>query len=125
MIYTEQKRKELNEAFCCHFLDHHFNTNKNGSVRAIRINELLPGTRRVESITELRDMVPVHSKPWKSVVPVFIESKQMDEDGRSLLTDYRVNYVNCSEQSLEQASEYILSGKLYFIPELIINAYER
>lgn len=125
MIYTNLKRKELNEAFCRHYLGHQFHTNKDRDMHATAIwtDDLLPDACIVNSLSEITSMLHNSAKAWDNVVPVLIASNRMDEELKTLKTCYRVNYVNSSSQSLETASEYITSRKLYFIPGLTIDTH--
>ena len=117
MNYTFQKRKELNECFMKLFPDLGADYKRDG-VPFIHIHMLPYYAKKLESVNELKKMIPVTPFPWHSVVPVAYQIKRLTKDG-SFEELYEISFVNCTKKSLSQANERILKGNLWAFPKLV------
>ena len=122
MIYTQQRRKELNKATRALFPNIEFNENLNG-IPVMECTRLPKGAKRIDSTNDFLDKLNRHCvhindmgtciPDYNKVLPVFIRS--MELGGKNVHHYYRVNYVSLSEISQRQAEQYINEGKLYAV----------
>lgn len=112
MIYTYQRRKEMNEVLLAKLkID---NAKIERGVPYLYIAHLPESTERVNSIADLLFKLSQKAKPWDEVIPVFIKMQQEET------VSYQVNYVNSSPGSIAMATEKIKLGDMWMIPELIL-----
>lgn len=123
MNYTNGKRRELNAELRGRVFGLDIEEDKENGVPVIQMKKLPEQARQVESIKELSQLLPYDNRAWRRVIPVFVESQRMERGGSTFVSYYRINYVNCSASSMEQAAEYIAEGKLFWIPGLKIEKY--
>lgn len=120
MIYTFQKRKELNEAFIAKLktrlggeLIPETKTGK--GIPILYLSKIPDGAERVFSIADLMYKIPHQVRPWDEVVPVILRVK---ENGKE--TTYEVGYVNCSPGSINIATERIANGAMWIMPGMTL-----
>lgn len=123
MNYTFHKRRELNDAFRSYLLDQQINQDKDGGVPVLWVDALPQRACAIESVQHLSNLLPYDERAWQKVVPVFVKVPRMKPKNGQIDFYYIINYVNCSAPSMEQAADLVASGKLFWIPELTINAY--
>lgn len=122
MIYTQQRRKELNKATRALFPNIEFHENLNG-IPVMECTRLPRGAKRIDSAEDFLEKLNRHSvrindmgtcmPDYSKVLPVFIRSMKLE--GKNVHHYYRVNYVSLSEISKRQAEQYINKGKLYAV----------
>lgn len=117
MIYTFQRRRELNSEFMGRYFSLKSYEEKSG-IPYLYVSELPTGAMQADSIRDLN--VPQCSRPWNHVVPVFIRTLIVNGENGESSELYIVSYVNCSNPSLTMAADYIASGRLYYIPGVSI-----
>lgn len=120
MIYTFQKRKELNEAFIAELkkrLGEELipETKTEKGIPVLHLSKIPNGAERVFSIADLVYKIPHQVKPWDEVVPVIHRVK---ENGTE--TTYEVGYVNCSPGSINMATERIANGAMWIMPGMTL-----
>ena len=120
MIYTFQKRKELNEAFVAELkkrLGEELipGTKTGKGIPVLHLSKIPDGAERVFSIADLVYKIPHQVKPWDEVVPVIHRVK---ENGTE--TTYEVGYVNCSPGSINMATERIANGAMWIMPGMTL-----
>ena len=120
MIYTFQKRKELNEAFIAELKkrlgEELIPETKTGKgIPVLYLSKIPNGAERVFSIADLVYKIPHQVKPWDEVVPVIHRVK---ENGTE--TTYEVGYVNCSPGSINMATERIANGAMWIMPGMTL-----
>ena len=120
MIYTFQKRKELNEAFVAELKkrlgEELIPGAKTGKgIPVLHLSKIPNGAERVFSIADLVYKIPHQVKPWDEVVPVIHRVK---ENGTE--TTYEVGYVNCSPGSINMATERIANGAMWIMPGMTL-----
>ena len=120
MIYTFQKRKELNEAFVAELkkrLGEELipGTKTGKGIPILYLSKIPDGAERVFSIADLVYKIPHQVKPWDEVVPVIHRVK---ENGTE--TTYEVGYVNCSPGSINMATERIANGAMWIMPGMTL-----
>lgn len=120
MNYTYYKRRELNDAFRSYLLGQDIREDKEGGVPMLCIENLPEQARAVESVSELVKLLPPNDRAWRKVVPVFVKAARMPREGMKMEYYYLLNYVNCSNESMEMAAELVASARLFWIPELTI-----
>lgn len=113
MIYTNQRKRELNEALLSK-LKNPQTKKTDGDDTHVYLPQLPPGAEEMEIPEKLEKAVPVCVRPWDNVLPVFIDM------GHSFL----VAFVNRSSDSMRMAEERMANHKMYYIPELTIRKGE-
>lgn len=119
MNYTFQKRRELNDAFRAYLLGETIKEEK-GSMPVLWVESLPERACAVESVQDLIDLLPSDDRAWRKVVPVFVKVPRMDAKTATMEYYYLLNYVNCSEPSLEHAAELVAEGRLFWFPNKTI-----
>lgn len=109
MIYTNQKKRELNKALMSK-LDLGQYKETGGGIY-LYVGQLPKGCEEITSESHLRRIVPEDIRPWNNVIPIFIE----DND-----KGWAVAYANCSESSIEKISEKLNAHRIYYLPGLAI-----
>lgn len=113
MIYTNQRRKQLNKALFLKLKNPLEETITDGDLRLF-YTQLPPGAEEVMSEDGLKRNIPANVLPWNAVLPVFVE---IERDGRKV---YMVNYVNRSQQSIAMALSAMEKHTVYLIPGLVL-----
>lgn len=112
MIYTFQKRRELNKLLR-EMLPHYSYTEDKEGVPRMRMDRLPPQAERVDNAHSLELMAYRYWEQYRQPMPVFLTSKSCaaGEDG-----SIDVNYISHrSDKSLELAGKHIGEGRLYAI----------
>lgn len=123
MNYTQQRRRSMNKNVRAMYPNIKFYESTCG-VPVMECSKLPKGACLVtdenrfinqvkEFCTHTNEMgvqIPDNNKAY----PVFVLSKELNGSQTSYY--YRVNYVSCSTESLEQASKYIAEKLLYTAP---------
>lgn len=113
MIYTNQRRKQLNKALFLKLKNPLEETITDGDLHLF-YKQLPPGAEEVMSEDGLKRNIPANVLPWNAVLPVFVE---IERDGRKV---YMVNYVNRSQQSIAMALSAMEKHTVYLIPGLVL-----
>lgn len=113
MIYTNQRRKQLNKALFLKLKNPLEETITDGGLHLF-YKQLPPGTEEVMSEDGLKRNIPANVLPWNAVLPIFVE---IERDGQKA---YMVNYVNRSQQSIAMALSAMEKHTVYLIPGLVL-----
>lgn len=113
MIYTNQRRKQLNKALFLKLKNPLEETITDGDLHLF-YKQLPPGAEEVMSEDGLKRNIPANVLPWNAVLPIFVE---IERDGRKA---YMVNYVNRSQQSIAMALSAMEKHTVYLIPGLVL-----
>lgn len=113
MIYTNQRRKQLNKALFLKLKNPLEETITDGDLHLF-YTHLPPCAEEVMSEDGLKRNIPANVLPWNAVLPVFVE---IERDGRKV---YMVNYVNRSQQSIAMALSAMEKHTVYLIPGLVL-----
>lgn len=113
MIYTNQRRKQLNKALFLKLKNPLEETITDGGLHLF-YKQLPPGTEEVMSEDGLKRNIPANVLPWNAVLPIFVE---IERDGQKA---YMVNYVNRSQQSISMALSAMEKHTVYLIPGLVL-----
>lgn len=109
MIYTFQKRKELNKLLR-EALPHYSYTEHREGVPRMRMDRLPSQAEPVESVHSLELMAYRYWEQFRQPMPVFLKPKSRTAAD----FDIDVNYVSHrSDRSLELAGKYIGEGRLF------------
>ena len=117
MVYSYQKRKELNEAFMALYPQIEVDYKRDG-VPVIHTENLPSVVAPVESLHTLKELIPETAFPWKVVLPVMYKIKKLNEEGE-FVDLYEISYANCLPKSMELAESRIDKGNLWMFPDLI------
>lgn len=110
MIYTFQKRKELNRMLR-EALPHYTYTEDREGVPRMRMNRMPTQAEPVDSAHSLELMAYRYWEQHRQPMPVFISPSKCMTAGRGCID---VNYVyHRSDKSLELAGKYIVEGRLF------------
>lgn len=113
MIYTNQRRKQLNKALFLKLKNPLEETITDGDIHLF-YTRLPDGAEEVLSEDGLKRNIPSNVLPWNAVLPVFVD---MVRDGQKV---YMVNYVNRSQQSINMALSAMEKHSVYLIPGLVL-----
>lgn len=108
MIYTSQRKKELNAALLSRL---GLPEIEDGDMLHVRLSRIPGNAVEIDVPNTLEKAVPFCTRPWDEVLPVFISGT----DGHPL-----VAFVNCSRDSIDLAIEKMETRKIYYIPGLTI-----
>lgn len=120
MIFTQQKRREMNKKMKAMYPDIKF-TEHSPSIPVMECDELPSDAtiitdvdRFIQSLhqkTKRTNEAGITFTDFKKALPVFIRS--MELNGNDIRYYYRVNYVTPTDASIVQAIKYIREGILY------------
>lgn len=111
MIYTYQKRKEMNAGVVARYPEVRFAENK-GGVPRMQCTRLPDNVREVESLSGLEQQAYLYWKNTRQPFPVFLQVGRKDVS--QLGVHYEVNYVMWqSDKSMADAGAYISQRKLF------------
>lgn len=112
MIYTNQRRRELNKALFSKLQNPLIETFAEEGNPHLFIRQLPEGAEEIISTDCLIRNVPNSPLPWNKVLPVFVPSEL---DGRKA---WMVSYVNCSKGSIGMALEKMEANGMFYVPSL-------
>lgn len=110
MIYTNQRRRELNHALISKLQNPLISTLSEEGDAHIFLEHLPQDAEKILTDDCLIRNVPRGVLPWNQVLPVFIPS---DFGGKKA---YLVNYVNGSKESIRLALEKLDSCGIFYVP---------
>lgn len=122
MIYTNQKRRELNTALISKLPNPLVKINAEEGDSHIFLDRIPKNAERIMTEDCLIRNIPGGVHPWNQVLPVFIPSIFRGEKM------YLVGYVNDSKESIQSAIRKLESCGLYYVPGLKLKKgvdYER
>lgn len=108
MIYTNQRRRELNAAFFSKSGYPEAKARKDGDFAYLK--RLPKGAEKAETVSAVERETPVCTRTWDAVLPVFIETEY---EGERM---YMLTYVNSSPGSIRMLTERMARSSVYFIP---------
>lgn len=108
MIYTNQRKRELNAALLSKL--NNPETEEGGDGLHVCLSHLPGGAEELDTPGKLEKAVPECVRPWNRVLPVFISER----------SGFLVAYVNCSPDSMRMAAEKMSTHRVYYVPGLEI-----
>ena len=117
MNYTCQWRKLLNETFLQSLELKGVCTNnilKSADSVYLTCAEIPSYASEITDVEHLKELVPKGAYAWHQVLVVVLKDKRLTRTGEEY--SYRINYVNCSDKSLDIAKDFLSKGRLYVTP---------
>lgn len=114
MIYTNQRRRELNKALFSKLQNPLITTLAEEGDSHIFLEHLPKDAEEIPTDDCLMRNVPRGVLPWNQVMPVFIPAMY---NGKKA---YLVNYVNNSQKSIQTALEKLNTCGMYYIPGMTL-----
>ena len=117
MNYTCQRRKILNETFLRTIELKGVNADnieKHPDTLYLTCKELPSYASPVADVEQLKSLVPHGAYAWHQVLVVVVKDKRITKAGEEYT--YRINYVNCSDKSMQLAEDCIAKNRLYVTP---------
>lgn len=108
MIYTNQRKRELNAALLSKLNNPESKKNSDGLY--LFLTKLPDRAEELDTPGKLERAVPECVRPWNRVVPIFISMGEL----------YLVAYVNRSTDSMRMAEEKMSIHRVYYVPGLTI-----